>query len=233
MSSLPLFPLSLLFSPLLLSPLSPHLFSLSFSMASEMDEMKRVLSDTNPWFLGLTVLVSMVHMVFDFLAFKNDISFWKSRKSLEGLSVRSILISFVCQLIIFLYLADSETSWMILFSAGVSVLIEGWKITKTNDVSISRLFPFIHLKDKNSYKSQTKEFDEQAMKYLSFVIYPLVVIYAIYSLYYDSHKSYYSWLIGSLSGAVYMFGFLQMTPQLFINYKLKSGNQIYESIDQN
>lgn len=27
---------------------------------------------------------------------------------------------------------------------------------------------------------------------------------------------------GSLSGAVYMFGFLQMTPQLFINYKLKS-----------
>ena len=202
-------------------------------MASEMDEMKRVLSDTNPWFLGLTVLVSMVHMVFDFLAFKNDISFWKSRKSLEGLSVRSILISFVCQLIIFLYLADSETSWMILFSAGVSVLIEGWKITKTNDVSISRLFPFIHLKDKNSYKSQTKEFDEQAMKYLSFVIYPLVVIYAIYSLYYDSHKSYYSWLIGSLSGAVYMFGFLQMTPQLFINYKLKSGNQIYESIYQN
>lgn len=38
---------------------------------------------------------------------------------------------------------------------------------------------------------------------------------------YDTHKSYYSWVIGSLSGAVYMFGFLQMTPQLFINYKLK------------
>ena len=92
---------------------------------------ERVLSDTNPWLLGLTVVVSVVHMVFDFLAFKNDITFWKSRKSLEGLSVRSILISFGCQLIIFLYLLDSETSWMILLSAGVSVAIEGWKITKT------------------------------------------------------------------------------------------------------
>jgi hypothetical protein len=194
----------------------------SWGMASEMDEMKRVLADTNPWFLALTVIVSVVHMIFDFLAFKNDIKFWKTRKSLEGLSVRSILISFGCQLIIFLYLADSETSWMILLSAGVSVVIEGWKITKTNDVTVSKKFPFVHLKDKNSYKSKTKEFDEQATVYLSYVVYPLVVVYAAYSLIYDTHKSYYSWIIGSLSGAVYMFGFLQMTPQLFINYKLKS-----------
>merc|ERR1711991_964359 len=93
---------------------------------------------------------------------------------------------------------------------------------KTNDVTLSSTFPFVHLADKNSYKSKTKEFDEQAMGYLSYVVYPLMVVYAIYSLLYDTHKSYYSWLIGSLSGAVYMFGFLQMTPQLFINYKLKS-----------
>ena len=193
-----------------------------WGMASEIDEMKRMLSETNPWFLGLTAVVSIVHMVFDFLAFKNDISFWKSRKSLEGLSVRSILISFGCQLIIFLYLLDNETSWMILLSAGVGVGIEGWKITKTNDVTVSKKFPFIHLKDKSSYISKTKSIDEDAMRYLSYVVYPLVVVYAIYALVYESHKSYYSWFIGSLSGAVYMFGFLQMTPQLFINYKLKS-----------
>lgn len=111
---------------------------------------------------------------------------------------------------------------MIILSAGVSVLIEGWKITKTNDVTVSASFPFVHLADKSSYKSKTKAFDEQALGYLSYVVYPLVIAYALYSLVYDSHKSYYSWLIGSLSGAVYMFGFLQMTPQLFINYKLKS-----------
>ena len=37
----------------------------------ETDEFKRVLLDTNPWILGLTVAVSLLHSVFDFLAFKN------------------------------------------------------------------------------------------------------------------------------------------------------------------
>ena len=32
----------------------------------------------------------------------------------------------------------------------------------------------------------------------------------------------YSWVLGSIVGCVYMFGFIMMTPQLFINYKLKS-----------
>ena len=29
-------------------------------------------------------------------------------------------------------------------------------------------------------------------------------------------------MLGSIVGCVYMFGFIMMTPQLFINYKLKS-----------
>ena len=36
------------------------------------------------------------------------------------------------------------------------------------------------------------------------------------------HKSFYSWIISSLVGFVYTFGFILMTPQLYINYKLKS-----------
>jgi hypothetical protein len=37
--------------------------------------------------------------VFDFLAFKNDIGFWKDNKSMEGLSARSIVINAFCQLV--------------------------------------------------------------------------------------------------------------------------------------
>jgi len=33
---------------------------------------------------------------------------------------------------------------------------------------------------------------------------------------------WYSWLVSSLADSVYLFGFIGMTPQLFINYKLKS-----------
>ena len=38
----------------------------------------------------------------------------------------------------------------------------------------------------------------------------------------ERHSSWYSWLITSASGTVYTFGFVLMTPQLFLNYKLKS-----------
>jgi len=60
------------------------------------------------------------------------------------------------------------------------------------------------------------------MHYVSYVLYPLIVGYACYSLVYSSYKSWYSWVLSSLTGAVYTFGFVMMTPQLFINYKLKS-----------
>merc|ERR550537_875772 len=60
------------------------------------------------------------------------------------------------------------------------------------------------------------------MRYLNHVLYPLVVGYSMYSLIYDTHKSWYSWVLGSTVNFVYSFGFVLMTPQLFINYKLKS-----------
>lgn len=61
------------------------------------DEFKRVLLEGNPYFLGLTFAVSMLHSVFDMLAFKNDIGFWKDKKTVEGLSVQTIFINCVCQ----------------------------------------------------------------------------------------------------------------------------------------
>eukprot|EP00951_Prasinocladus_malaysianus_P010280 scaffold75344_cov26-Prasinocladus_malaysianus.AAC.1 len=71
--------------------------------------------------------VSLLHTVFDMLAFKNDIGFWRNNKSMEGLSARSILINAGCQLVIFLYLLDNETSYMVLFSSGMGTAIEFWK----------------------------------------------------------------------------------------------------------
>ena len=62
--------------------------------------------------------------------------------------------------------------------------------------------------------SRTKEYDAQAMRYLSYALYPLVIGYAIYALVYESHKSWYSWILNSLVGAVYTFGFILMCPQV-------------------
>lgn len=193
------------------------------AVEDEADEVKRMFIETNPWLLGVTMVVTLLHTVFDFLAFKNDITFWKNKKSVEGISVRTMFINFVCQIIIFLYLMDNDTSWVILISAGIGLAIEAWKIQKAVIVGWDRTkwIP-LTFKDRATYASKTKEYDMIAMQYLSYVAYPLIIGYAIYSLIYNTHKSWYSWVLSSLTGCVYTFGFIMMCPQLFINYKLKS-----------
>lgn len=191
----------------------------------ESDEVKRIFLEGNPILLGVTMAVSMLHSVFDFLAFKNDVTFWKDNRSMEGLSARSILVNAFCQLIILFYLLDNETSTVVLISSAVGTAIEFWKVTKAFDVSVMNSFPFISIKDKASYKDtrhNTNKYDADAMRYLSYALYPCVIGYSIYALVYDTHKSWHSWILSSLVGAVYTFGFILMCPQLYLNYKLKS-----------
>ncbi|KAK3012701.1 hypothetical protein RJ639_009857 [Escallonia herrerae] len=194
-------------------------------LEGEADELKRVFLEGNPYLLVITMVVSLLHSVFDFLAFKNDIQFWNKNKSMEGLSAKSVIVSFICQLIVFLYLLDNDTSWMILASSGVGCCIEFWKIGKAMHIEIDRSgrIPMLRFRDRESYAgNKTKEYDDLAMKYLSYVLFFLVACSSIYSLKYERHRSWYSWILSSLTSCVYMFGFIMMCPQLFINYKLKS-----------
>lgn len=43
----------------------------------EMDEVKRMFTETSPWLLGTTVIVSILHMIFEFVAFSSDVSHWR------------------------------------------------------------------------------------------------------------------------------------------------------------
>ena len=62
------------------------------------------------------------------------------------------------------------------------------------------------------------------MRYLSYILYPLCIGGAVYSLVYVPHKSWWSWTIQSVVNGVYAFGFLFMLPQLFVNYKVSIRN---------
>lgn len=70
------------------------------------------------------------------LFLSSDIQFWNKNKSMEGLSAKSVVVSFVCQLIVFLYLLDNDTSWMILASSGIGCCIEFWKIGKAMHIEV-------------------------------------------------------------------------------------------------
>ncbi|KAL1960030.1 hypothetical protein VTO42DRAFT_202 [Malbranchea cinnamomea] len=203
---------------------------------SEFEMLKEILLDTNAYLLATTGIVSVLHMIFEGLAFKNDIAHWRKKKDAVGTSLRSILGNIFMQTVIFLYLLDNSegTSWMVLAGQGFGIVLEAWKITKTVNVRIRRpssgsrlsFLPFhIVFEDKHQLsetEKKTKEYDEIAFKYLYIVAVPLLIGYAIYSLVYEEHKSWYSYIIETLVGSVYAYGFLMMVPSLYINYRLKS-----------
>ncbi|KAI9049629.1 hypothetical protein LZ554_006654 [Drepanopeziza brunnea f. sp. 'monogermtubi'] len=199
---------------------------------SEFEMIKEVLLDTNIYLLATTIVVSVFHMIFEMLAFKSDISHYRNKKNNIGISVRSILGNVFMQAVIFLYLLDNNenTSWMILFSQGMGILLEFWKITTVVNVRVrpapDSIIPYrIAFEDKHvlsETEEKTKEYDAVAFKYLYMIAVPLLVAYAAYSLKYESHKSWYSFVIATLVGSVYAYGFLMMVPSLYINYRLKS-----------
>lgn len=56
----------------------------------DIDEMKRMWVETDPILLIVTGIVTCLHSVFEVLAFKNDIQFWYGKKSMEGISVKTL-----------------------------------------------------------------------------------------------------------------------------------------------
>ncbi|CAO3609523.1 unnamed protein product [Mucor fragilis] len=180
--------------------------------------------------LGTTIAVSCLHSLFEMLAFKNDIAFWKKKQNSAGISVRTLIVNIFFQIVIFLYLLDNnqETSWMVLISQGFGLVIELWKVFKALKYELvwtpGSLLPSLGHQEAGQTEEEddTAKYDAIAFKYLKWLSYPLLTGYAVYSLYYDEHKSWYSYVLKTLVEFVYMFGFITMLPQLYINYRLKS-----------
>ena len=101
--------------------------NLGFS-ATDIDDVRRLVADTSLYFLSLTMLAALLHLLFETLAFESDISFWNSNKSMVGLSARALVIDLFSQVVIFLFLVDSDTSLLVSVPSFVAILIQCWKV---------------------------------------------------------------------------------------------------------
>ena len=62
--------------------------------------------------------------IFEILSVKSDVEFWRNNTNLTGLSTRSICIELFSQVIVLLFLIDSDTSVLVTIPAFVSICIQ-------------------------------------------------------------------------------------------------------------
>jgi len=222
---------------------------------SDIDDVRRLVADTNVYLLAVTVLASTLHLLFEFLAFHSDINFWRKNKSLRGLSVRSVVVELIFQLVILLFLIDTDSSLLLTIPSAIGLMIQAWKVQRatgatfikdgsatlgfrlaltrleasgkgtgdssTTNSSIDKIS--CHLTaDASPPMVDTLALDRYAVTHLCLALFPLTIGFALRSLLLEEHSGWYSWSISSLVALVYTFGFAMMSPQLYINYKLRS-----------
>jgi Cleft lip and palate transmembrane protein 1 (CLPTM1) len=191
------------------------------------DEVVRLLSDTPLWLLTLTFVVSVFHLLLDLLAIKSDVSFWKSTKSLKGISSRSLFIQLVSNIVITAYLWIEDSSLLVLIPQGLSTLLLVWKLLKALGFVLTTRFgvvPWVTFDASlaATATAETDQYDREAITFMSLALSPLLVGFATYALVYQQFGGWLDYALTTAVTAIYGFGFVLMTPQLWLNYRLKS-----------
>ncbi|CAK0872997.1 unnamed protein product [Prorocentrum cordatum] len=143
-------------------------------------------------------VIGFLQMSLTTLAFKNDVSFFKGRSDYTGLSSRSLGTDTLQEIIIFFYLLDFDNiSRILLFQWGVGALISAWKFARVAQLSVywAYFLPWVRYGRASAVSSSekdTEDIDVRGMAYLKMVLYPLSVVWGLYSLYHYSYKSWWS-----------------------------------------
>lgn len=207
-----------------------HSFSVQAKLFGEDSEeflqMHDLFANTNSLLLIATLVVSVLHLIFEFLAFKEDVLFFQgcdAEMLNKFVSVQSILAGIVCKTVVMVYLWDESANIIVLVTSLVEILIDVWKVSRAMRLTTTRFagIPVICLTSRVT-KEKADDFDSIAMKYLAVCFLPVVAGYAVHTLLVDCHRGWYSYCLTFVASCVYSLGFILMTPQVFINYKYKS-----------
>lgn len=175
------------------------------------------------FFFGMMIL----HVVLQMLAFKNDISYWKNVKNYQGVSMTMIWWDFVAVLIQLQFCFLKEAPAMMIWLLCLQVISTVYRIGKVYYKGIQPSFPFIRLESPISYQGQTDNIERKVMRVLMMIMAPCFLTYFLYKAYYlkvEGSMAFeiYSLLVSSAMNFVAATEFVRLTPQLYLNYKMKS-----------
>lgn len=122
-----------------------------------------------------------------------------------------------------MYFLDNTTTKLLIYFEAINIAVTLWKIGKTTQFTRKGSFPYFRMEYPSWYQKDIRMHDATAIHYLYYILVPLFAIYTAYNYFFaGTYGGFYSFALESLVGFVYIFGFIQMTPQLYINYKMKS-----------
>lgn len=197
-----------------------------FTLPGMKDNLIELIKNNSVSYLALIFTVNLLHTIFSFLGFANDISYYKNLKNLDGLYTKYLYYNLFHYLVAFIYFFIENASYIVMVELGVATLIELWKFRKIFKIEFSRenkyFFKISHvIKFKRDI---SKDYEDEAISMaMKFLFLPISVLYLSYRIYhYHAGKTIFKFIIEYIFFLLNIFGFILLTPQIYLNYKLKS-----------
>ncbi|KAI8640032.1 cleft lip and palate transmembrane protein 1-domain-containing protein [Parasitella parasitica] len=204
----------------------------------------------------ITLITCLMHVVFEFLAFKNDIWFYKAKTNRIGISVTSMMIHIAIQVILFTYMMDFSNNAIRGCMQLIHLCVDVWKLNHVwlheyewvieqgsncrFTVKIVRTAAKVKFKRVEQGEMRTQQLDVVALKCLGLIALPTFIAYNAYHYYYHYNMLLYhqlenmcmeEWtkkvIINGFVNFLSIFGpAMVIGPQVYINYKMKSVNNL-------
>merc|ERR1711966_177402 len=133
-----------------------------------------------------------------------------------GFSSSSVALQACINIITFLYVREQKQTKFVMWFIFFRFCLQLWKLGKLTALERSQSFPFFKWVNRAGADSSLEELQEVAederrcMRYLAFILLPVMVVFCLYRLVYHRFRSWYSWMVLSLAICAQAGGFVVM-----------------------
>ena len=224
---------SFLFNNMLGIQINEKLMYEKFSISGTKDMLVELIKNNSTFYLIILFTVNTLHTIFSYLGFSSDISYYKNLKKLDGVYTKYIFFNIFYMFITLIYILLQGANFIVKIELFISFVIEIWKLKKIFIIKFEfNNFPYIiKLEYKQTFEQEeAKDYESEAVNMMvKYLLMPIGVIYLGYRIYYYSDnivknnwKSIVIFIIEYIYFLLNVFGFILLTPQIYLNYKLQS-----------
>ena len=204
-----------------------------FGISGTKDILVELIKNNSTFYLIILFTVNTLHTIFSYLGFSSDIKYYKNLKKLDGVYTKYIFFNIFYMFITFIYILLQGANFLVKIELFISFLIEFWKLRKIFKINFDiKNFPkIIKLEYKQTFETEeARDYESEAVNMMiKYMLLPIGVIYFVYRIYYYSDniiknnwRSFVIFIIEYIYFLLNVFGFILLTPQIYLNYKLKS-----------